>query len=92
MHHERATLELLNRGGRLKYYLAGRPVSGGDPIDLCFSGGWVTGRFEWNGDGHVPPEFHFSITLLGEGRVHEASFVLPEGAIVRWPHGTFAEH
>jgi hypothetical protein len=88
MEQLRNTLELENRGGRLKYRLAGRLVSGGDIIDLCFSGGWVTGRFEWNGDAATRPSFHYSIALAGDGRVHEDHFPFPEGAIVRWPLGT----
>jgi hypothetical protein len=37
--------------------------------------GWpVTGRFEWIGDASELPRFHYSITLLGEGRVHEDGF------------------
>lgn len=87
MEHSTGTLELEDRSGRLKYRLAGRLLSGGDLIDLCFSGGWVTGRFEWNGEATQPPSFHYSITLAGEGRVHEDHLALPEGAIVRWPLG-----
>lgn len=76
-------LELEQRGTRCKHYLLGRPVNGGDVIQICFSGGWVTGRYEWSGVESAP-RFHFSVEL-GSGRVWESSFELPEGAIVRWP-------
>jgi hypothetical protein len=91
MERDSGTLELVNRSGRWKYSLGGRLVSGGQPLDLCFSGGWVTGRFEWSGDAAERPRFHYSIALLGEGRVHEDSFVLPENAVMRWPAGTLVD-
>jgi hypothetical protein len=76
-------LVLRLRGGRHKHYLLGRTVNGGDVLQLCFSGGWVSGRYEWAGDEAVP-RFHFSIEL-GGGRVWESSLELPEGALLRWP-------
>ena len=76
-------LELRDRGGRWKHYLLQRPVNGGDPVELCLSGGWVIGRYEWNA-GDEAPRFHFSVEL-GGGRVWESSFELPEGALLRWP-------
>src|ERR1700754_2433237 len=85
MRTDGSPLELLERPGRTKYYLNGRPVSGGDPIALCFSGGWVTGRFEWSGDLHVSPSFHYSIELMVEGRVVEGNLEIPDGAVLRWP-------
>jgi hypothetical protein len=75
-------LELRVRGTGFKHYLLERPLSGGDVIELCMSGGWVTGRYEWAGEAQLP-RFHFSVEL-GEGRVWESSFALPEGALVRW--------
>lgn len=80
-----STLELSDRGGRLKHRLAGRPVHGGDPIQLCFSGGWVTGRYEWSGQAHEPAYFHYSLELIAEGQVEPGIIVIPEGAILRWP-------
>lgn len=76
-------LELRERNGRCKHWLLDRPVNGGDPLQLCFSGGWVTGRYEWSG-ADTPPRFHFSVEV-GAGRVWESSFELPEGALLRWP-------
>jgi hypothetical protein len=81
-------LVLVARNGRVKHHLAGRPLHGGDPVDLCFSGGWVTGRYEWSGDVSEPPRFHYSLELAGEGRVAEGAFDLPEGALLRWPSTT----
>lgn len=77
------SLELRERAGRWRHFLLGRPVHGGDPIELCFSGGWVTGRYEWDGTEQAP-RFFFSLEL-GGGRVWESSFELPEGALLRWP-------
>ena len=77
-------LELRERGGRSKHWLLGRTVNGGDPLELCCSGGWIIGRYEWVG-GDAPPRFHFSVELAGGGRVWESSFDLPEGALLRWP-------
>ena len=51
---------------------------------LCFSGGWVTGRFEWNGELGEGPRFSCSIELDG-GRVAEHSLEIPDGALMRWP-------
>lgn len=83
----RTTLELVERFGRMRYRIGERGVTGGEPIDLCFSGGWVTGRFEWSGEAHERPNFHYSIELLGEGRVAEGVLAIPEDAVVRWPQG-----
>lgn len=76
-------LELRERDGRRKHYLAGRPVNGGDLLEVCFSGGWLPMRYEW-GSGDVLPRFHFSVEL-GRGRVWESSLELPEDALLRWP-------
>lgn len=76
-------LELSQRGARSRHRLLGRTVHGGDVLQLCFSGGWVSGRYEWSGDERAP-RFHFSVEL-GGGRVWESSFELPEGALLRWP-------
>lgn len=85
--HHGDVLVLVERNGRTKYHLAGKPVTGGDPIDLCFSGGWVTGRYEWSGDVHQRPVFHYALELIGEGEVAEGIITLPEGAVLRWPVG-----
>lgn len=84
--HQASALQLTERGGRFKYVLSGRPVNGGDPIALCFSGGWVTGSFEWSGDPDDAPRFHYSIELLADGDVVRGSLEIPEGAALRWPH------
>lgn len=78
------TLELRERGGRSKHWLLDRTVHGGDPLELCCSGGWLVGRYEWSG-GEAAPRFHFSVELMGGGRVWESSFELPDGALLRWP-------
>jgi hypothetical protein len=77
-----STLELRDQGGRLKHYLDGKPVNGGDLLEVCFSGGWLPMRYEWNGD-LSSPRFHFSVEL-GAGRVWESFLELPEDALLRW--------
>jgi hypothetical protein len=69
--------------GRPRHYLAGRPVVGGSVVQLCFSGGWVTGRFDWNGNIDERPRFSASIELDGGG-VAEHSLEIPERALLRW--------
>lgn len=66
----------------LRYTLEGRPLLGGDTIAMCFSGGWVIGRFEWNGDPGEPPRFHCSIELEG-GKVAQFEVAIPERALLR---------
>ena len=74
-----ATFEQHSNG---RYCLAGRPINGGDTIELCISGGWITGRFEWTPEDELPT-FHFSIELVrGQAPL---SILLPEGARLRWP-------
>ena len=76
------TLELRVGPSGPRYFLAGKPVHGGDTLRLCFSGGWVTGRYEWANDPAVLPRFHCSIELAGGG-VDECSIPIPEGALLR---------
>lgn len=78
------SLELRDTQGRLRFFLDGRVVSGGSTLELCFSGGWVVGRFEWSGDAAEAPRFHASIELAAGGVV-EHSLSLPDGARLRWP-------
>ncbi len=67
-----------------RYYLAGRPVNGGDTLQLCLSGGWVTGRYEYDPGMQAHPTFHFSVELDG-GEQAARSIELPEGALLLWP-------
>jgi hypothetical protein len=53
-------------------------------MQLCFSGGWVTGRFEWSGDPGERPRFSCSIELDGGG-VEEHVVEIPDRALLRWP-------
>jgi hypothetical protein len=76
-------LELRERNGRHKHYLAERPVNGGDILEVCFSGGWLPMRYEWGGT-HEPPQFHFSVEL-GSGKVWQSFIELPDAALLRWP-------
>jgi hypothetical protein len=75
-------LQLRERDGRKKHWLSQRPVNGGDIVEVCFSGGWLAMRYEWNGLDR--PRFHFSVEL-GGGRVWESSLELPQDALMRWP-------
>jgi hypothetical protein len=53
-------------------------------VQLCCSGGWIAGRFEWEGGTEAPPSFYFSIELAG-GRTAQQVLPIPEGALLRWP-------
>jgi hypothetical protein len=76
------TLHVVHAQGAQRYALHDRVLSGGDIVQLCCSGGWVTGRFEH--DAGAPPRFHFSIELDG-GRFAPFSFDIPERALLRRP-------
>ena len=80
------TLDLRDGAGGPRYYLAGRPVAGGAIVQLCLSGGWVTGRFEWMGETGDKPRFHFSVELAGGGAEQHA-LDMPDRALLRWPEG-----
>jgi hypothetical protein len=77
-----ATLKLINTLSGLRYSLLGKPLLGGDTLSMCFSGGWVVGRFEWNSDPAEPPRFHCSIELEG-GQVEALDIVIPERTLLR---------
>ncbi|HLV65345.1 MAG TPA: hypothetical protein VKY73_06015 [Polyangiaceae bacterium] len=76
------TLEMVMTANGLRYALHGKPLFGGDTVALCFSGGWVVGRFEWTSDPAAPPRFHCSIELEGGG-VEPFDFPLPERALLK---------
>jgi len=78
------TLELRRGPAGDRYYLDGRVLNGGDVLELCFSGGWVAGRYEWSPDRG--PLFFCSIELV-EGGVAEHVLELPDRALLRWPTG-----
>lgn len=65
--------------GSTRYFLGDRPLNGGDVVELCCSGGWLKGRFEWSDEGAW---FHFSIEL-GGGGVAEHSLSIPDRALLR---------
>jgi hypothetical protein len=79
------SLRLGRAQGADRYFLLGRPVSGGDSIQLCTSGGWITGRFEWDAGRGDTPSFYFSVELEGGGDVAQLHFSIPERALLRWP-------
>jgi hypothetical protein len=81
---EASALVLGTSLGVPRYLLDGRPLQGGDVVSLCCSGGWVTGRFEWDAGSETRPTFHFSIEL-GGGRVSMQAIELPDGALLRRP-------
>jgi hypothetical protein len=84
MSGESGALRLGRAQGAARYFLLDRPVSGGDVVQLCCSGGWITGRFEWDAGMGGAPIFFFSIEL-GAGGIAQQSIVLPSGALMRWP-------
>lgn len=65
-----------------RFLLNDRALTGGDLIELCTSGGWLTGRFEWDAGRDGPPMFFFSVELDGGG-VEQLSLPIPERALVR---------
>ena len=77
------TIELTYAQGTARYSLLGRALSGGDVVQLCCSGGWITGRFEWEGTTEASPSFYFSIELDGGG-VAQQVLSIPDGALLRW--------
>ena len=82
MSDEGSLLRVGHAQGSARYFLEDRPLSGGDIVQLCCSGGWLTGRFEWDPGTGGPPSFYFSIEL-GGGRVEQQRLVLPDGALLR---------
>ncbi len=78
------TLTLARTPAGLRYRLLDRSVNGGEILQLCCSGGWITGRFECDAGTGGAPTFFFSIELEG-GRVAQHSIPIPEGALLRWP-------
>lgn len=78
------TLRLGTAQGGPRWFLLDRPVSGADVVALCCSGGWITGRFEWDAGMGGGPRFFFSIEIEG-GEVVQHSLEIPEGALLRWP-------
>ena len=77
------SLELRDGPSGPRYYLTGKPVPGASVVEMCFSGGWVTGRFEWSGEPGERPRFFCSIELDGSGTA-EHSVEIPERALLRW--------
>lgn len=78
------SLRLGRASGGERYLLLDRPIRGGDIVQLCASGGWITGRFEWDPGSGNAPSFLFSVELEGGG-VAQLSFEIPERALLRWP-------
>ena len=78
------SLTLGRSQGAEHYFLLGRALHGGDIVQLCTSGGWLTGRFEHDhGEGGLPT-FFFSVELDGGG-IAQLHFPLPDRALLRWP-------
>ena len=80
-----STLRLASTQSGLRYFLLERPLRGGDVVQLCCSGGWLTGRFEWDMGAEGGPRFFFSIELHGGG-IEQHSLPIPEGALLRRPY------
>lgn len=77
-------LRLGRAQGGERFFLVGRPISGGDVVQICASGGWLTGRFECDAGSGATPMFYFSVELEGGG-VEQLRFPIPENALLRWP-------
>jgi hypothetical protein len=78
------SLTLGRAQGAERYFLLGKAVTGGDIVQLCASGGWITGRFECDSGTGGVPTFFFSVELDGGG-VAQLQFPVPERALLRWP-------
>jgi hypothetical protein len=76
-------MQLAPAQGTLRYFLGGRVLNGGDIIQLCCSGGWITGRFEWDQQPDTRPSFFFFSIELEGGKVAQHSLTIPEGALFR---------
>lgn len=79
-----ASLSLGRAQGAPRYFLGDKPISGGDIVQLCTSGGWITGRFEWDPGEAGVPTFFFSLELDGGG-VSQLQIAIPARALLRWP-------
>lgn len=79
------SLQLGRAQGAMRYFLLDRAVNGGDVVQLCTSGGWITGRFEWDAGSDDGPMFYFSVELDGGGDVAQLRVPIPERALLRWP-------
>lgn len=82
MSDEGAPLRRGRAQGTERWFIDDRPLHGGDIVQLCCSGGWLTGRFECDSGTGDAPTFYFSIEL-GAGRVDQQKLTLPEGALLR---------
>ncbi len=82
MSNDGAPLQSGAAHGRLRWFLNDRPLDGGTIVQLCCSGGWLTGRFECDSGTGDAPTFFFSIEL-GGGELSQQKLALPEGALLR---------
>lgn len=74
-------LELVRESSGLRHFLAGRPVHGGDGLELHLeTGAWGVGRYEWSfREGALPLLY---VGLAGGGQV---ALEILEAALLRWP-------
>lgn len=78
---EGARLELVRENSGLRHFVAGRPVHGGDGLELQLEGGsWIVGRYEWSFREGTRPVLY--VAIAGGGLV---SCEIPETAQLRWP-------
>ncbi len=77
-----ASMRLGRAQGAHWYFLRDRPISGGDVVQMCTSGGWIMGRFDWDSGVGGVPTFYFSVELDGGG-VALLHFPIPERALLR---------
>jgi aminoglycoside 6'-N-acetyltransferase len=75
-------LRIVPARGSLRWAIGDRVLDGSEIVELCCSGGWLTGRFEWNGTVDARPTFHFSVER-GGADVAPHTIPIPEGAILR---------
>jgi len=76
-------LELKGEGAQQRYYLDGRPLETGSPIELrVHSGRWVSGRFEWGGRPEVRPRLRARAEVNLPAQ--QITFVIHPHLLVRW--------
>lgn len=71
-----------NAHGTVRWFVGDRPLHGGEIVQVCCSGAWLTGRFECDSGTRDEPTFFFSLELEG-GVQEQQKLVLPEGALIR---------
>ena len=81
--------------GGLRHFLEGKPVHGGDGLEILLPGGkCLRGRYEWGFKESLPAKLHVKLGGSWENRQDDEDFVpcvpeiaadIPPGTVLRWP-------